>query len=128
MQISTAGLTQYVRAKLQKHDAQQKPNRVRAITADETAWIVKSIRQALKQARQDDVALVIYAYGGFVANSYKYKAEGDLVVFSMQLQPQAKWDLVVCRDHAPKRRHGDGDLITAYLRRENQTRGRLVNV
>jgi len=126
MTYSTAGLTRLVRNALKAHHGANKPQRVRALTPDDTSDVVKAVRAAVKQARVDDV-IIVRAYGGIVPNGYGYRAAGDNLKITVDLSKGPEgWNLSVVRGHAPSRAHGRGDLITARLLAPGQASGRRV--
>jgi hypothetical protein len=134
MAISTRGLTAAIRAALAAHDDEQRPGRVRSVAPADLSTIVAAVRQVVKLAQPSDTTATVRLHGGFVANSYRYAAAGDLAEVGIDLRPDAdrddpsapRWVIAIDRAHAAKRKHGQGDLVVARLLRPGQSQGRLV--
>ena len=134
MAISTRGLTAAIRAALAAHHDGQKPGRVRDVTPADLSNILAAVRQVVKLAAADDCTATVRLHGGFVPNSYRYAAAGDIAEVTIDLRPDAdrpdpsapRWEVTIDRGYAAKRPHGRGDLMVARLLRPGQSQGRLV--
>lgn len=83
---------------------------VRTLDESDVDEVIDALKRARRKAPDADGWTVV-CYGGVVASSYRYKAEGDriYVVADSDGFVSAK----ASRTHAPKRAHSRGDCLVA---------------
>ena len=122
--MKTAGITQEIRRALCAVDRTTKATK-RRIALAEAPHIARAVRALVRQAQPGDVAGVLVVRGGYVNNSYNYRAMCDEVRVELDLRA-GTWGVSAERVNAQSRPLGIGDLTIARLKRAGQTQGRVV--
>lgn len=99
--------------------------RARTLTDGDVVAALEQHHAALKAAQPDDLIATTTARGGFVPNSYGFRADADEVRIVTELATGAT-TITATRGWAQSRRYGNGDPVVSRLRRSGQPQGRIV--
>jgi hypothetical protein len=80
--------------------------RTRTLNGSEAATFLETVATS----HRTDRIVEVRAYGGFVPNSYAYRAEADRL--TARIQPDGAVEIFISRDTAPKRARGFGSWLT----------------
>jgi hypothetical protein len=103
--------------------------RTRTLDASDVNQAMAQHAAVLAGANDDDVCAVTTLRGGFVPNSYGYRADCDEVrITSARKGPDDAWitEAKAGRVQAQSRPAGRGDLCISRLARAGQSMGRIV--
>lgn len=101
--------------------------RVKTRRLESVSGTARAVEKALAATDHNDLQIVITEDGGAVANSYKYRAESDVLQIKL-IRDVDVWRVNIRADRtwAPKRTGGDNGCRSIRIKRDGQSQGRTL--